>query len=242
MIEGYKALNDNIDPGPLGLWHAVTMHKEFFVSRDYDWWGLVKKDDVVVDVGACVGFFSCTALDYGASKVYMLEPNKELLKVCIKNTMEYVIDAPVSPVVPIHAAIGDDESHTKHVFNVEGVDNSFPTISFSDFISKYQIDHIDYLKLDCEGGEYSILTPENLDWISKNVGHIAMEVHLRADGDSTEKFIQMRDNFLAHFVKQGKVKFQSADMISRIFDDKAILNKDYSKVPAEFMIYILNKD
>lgn len=241
MKEGYKALNIEMDTGPLGMVHDMIMYREFFITRDYDWWRPVRKGDVVVDVGACVGFFSCTALDYGAKKVYMLEPNKELLKICVKNTLEYVIDAPESPVIPVHAAIGEDPKHMNHIFGdvADLTRLDFPLIPFMDFVKKFDLQHIDYLKLDCEGGEYSVLTPENYEWISKNVDHIAMEVHLRSDETAPADFIKFRDGFLKPFIEQGKVRFMAQDMISRIFDDKAILNRDYSRVPAEFMMYIL---
>ena len=243
MEVGYKALNDNIDPGPLGLHHTVFMYKEFFESKDYDWWRPVQKGDIVVDVGTCVGFFSCNALDYGASKVYMIEPNKELLKIAIKNSIEYVIDAVESPVVPVHAAIGLDASHVNHVFcGTDEISNEidFPVISFNDFIDKYEIDHIDYLKLDCEGGEYAILTDENYDWISQNVRHIAMEVHLNSDEEAPRDFIKFRNSFLKPFLDSGNVRFMHTDLLQNIYDDESILGKNYSKVPREFMMYILN--
>ena len=49
--------------------------------------------------------FSCHALDSGASKVYMIEPNQHLLKTAINNTLPYVINEVESKVVPCHAAI-----------------------------------------------------------------------------------------------------------------------------------------
>lgn len=244
MKNGYKALNDNINPGPLGLHHATFMYNEFFITRDYDWWRPVLKGDIVVDVGACVGFFSCNALDLGASKVYMLEPNKELLKIAIQNSIEYVIDASECPIVPVNAAIGLNQSHFNNVFtniNKNETDIKFPIMTFNDFITKYEIDHIDYLKLDCEGGEYSILTKENLDWISKNVGHIAMEVHLRSDDTAPIEFIKFREEFLRPFLNKGQVKFMNHQLIENIEKDDAIINKNYSVVPAEFMMYITIK-
>jgi autotransporter strand-loop-strand O-heptosyltransferase len=39
------------------------------------------------------------------------------------------------------------------------------------------VEKIDYLKVDCEGGEYDIFTDENLDYIENNVKKIAGEFH-----------------------------------------------------------------
>ena len=48
------------------------------------------------------------------------------------------------------------------------------TISLQDLIEALEIDHIDYLKLDCEGGEYPIL--ENFNNFEK-ISMITLELH-----------------------------------------------------------------
>ena len=238
MKTNHKSLNKHIDCGPLDLDHVANMRMEFFERMDYDWWGQVQPDDVVVDVGACVGLFTCLALDKGAKKVYSIEPNRELLLLTIKNAFDYIANSKESPVVPIHAAIGESEKHAKHVY--EG-GSEFPMITFNQLIDKYDISKIDYLKVDCEGGEYSFLNAKNLEWISNNVGHMAMEIHLRATESGALDFLKFRDEFLKHFFDQGKVHFMHNVYSKTIWDDHAILSKDHSKVPAEFMIYIKNK-
>jgi FkbM family methyltransferase len=46
------------------------------------------------------------------------------------------------------------------------------TITFKTFIEQNNITKIDFLKTDCEGGEYDIFNDENLSWIKKNVKKI----------------------------------------------------------------------
>lgn len=236
-MEKYEALNQYIDCGPLDLNHNANMYKEFFIRKDYEWWGNVKPGDVVVDIGACVGFFSCLALDKGASKVYMMEPNKDLLKVGIKNTIEYVINKPTSPVVPVHAAITGHEGHLQHVYQ-EQFAGDFTRYTFKDFIQSFKINKIDYLKLDCEGGEYNVLNKENLEYIVRNVRHIAVEVHLGHHEQGSQEFIQFRDEFLKHFIDQDRVRYMDNGIAERIWDTEAIIRGD--GLPREFMIYILN--
>jgi len=239
MDKNYKALNENIDCGTLSIHHISNMREEFFVTKDYEWWGKVQPGDIVVDIGACVGMFSCLALDEGASKVYMVEPNKELLKLAMKNTQEYVINKPTSPVVPIHGAIVSNESHLKHIYNSNQA-GDYKRFTFRQLLDTYNIDKIDYLKIDCEGGEYDIFTTENIEWIDKNVKHIAVEMHLRHYENGGWDFIKFRNEFLKHFIDKGTVRFMSTLLHNRIYNDAAILNKNYDVFPPEFMLYIIN--
>jgi FkbM family methyltransferase len=224
-----KFLNVHMDTSNLCMASVSQMYDEFFVRKDYDWWYKVQPDDVVVDIGACVGMFTAHALDLGAKCVYAVEPNKDLMKCVIENTQEAVTSWP-QRVIPVEYAIGSDPSHTNFVFYTD----DFKTMSFQQFINRYDIYHIDYLKLDCEGGEYDVLSEENLEWVRNNVKHISVECHLRASPDGPEKFIEFRDKFLRPYLAEQRVKFQQPHMIKAIYNDEAILNKRYG----EFIMYI----
>lgn len=231
-LDKHKISTDGID-----LSQAATLYHEFFRTCDYNWWYEVLPEDVVVDIGACVGFFSALALDKGAERVYMIEPNRNLLKTAVRNVSDYIIDDNTT-VVPIHGAISEDANDTLHVFEDDG--SEFPTFSFKEFLDKYKIDQIDFLKIDCEGAEYNILKPNMIDFFENNVRHMAIECHLRAADDSPHKFIQWRDNFLQHFINQGKVRFMSNLVKDSIYLDWQIKQRDFTQVPSEFMIYITN--
>ena len=239
-----KALNEHIDTGPLNIHHVYNMYKEFFKRMDYDWWYQVSPGDVIVDVGACVGLFSCHALDKGASKVYMIEPNREYLKVAMKNTADYVIDNIESPVVPVHAAIQTHDGHSKQIYDAD-IAGEYKKYTFSRFIEDYGIKKIDFLKIDCEGGEYNILTKENLDFISKHVKHMAIEVHLRHHKSGPEEFVRFRNEFLDYYLKRGMVNFMPTtgiDFPTAINNEKEILKSNFNIIPSEFMIYITNRE
>ena len=94
------------------------------------------------------------------------------------------------------------------------------------------------MKVDCEGGEYSIFTEDNFDFISNNVKFISIEIHLKGDG-FREKFKKFRDNFLVQFkdyivmscTRQNINWGHSLD----ITDDQFI-----DTYGCEFMVYINN--
>lgn len=231
-LDPHKINTDGID-----LSQVATLYKEFFTSQDYNWWYEVLPDDIVVDIGACVGFFSALALDKGAERVYMIEPNRNLLKTAVRNVSDYIIEDNTK-VVPIHGAVSEDPNDTLHVFEDDG--SRFPCFSFKEFVDKYNINTIDFLKIDCEGAEYNILKPEMIDFFENNVRHMAIECHLRAADDSPQKFIDFRDNFLRHFMSQNKVRFMHPSVKTAIDLDWQIMQRDFSQVPSEFMIYITN--
>lgn len=233
------ALNEHkISTEGIDLSQAATLHREFFINKDYDWWYEVLPGDVVVDVGACVGFFSAQALDKGADKVYMIEPNRQLLKTAIRNVSDYIIEDH-NKVVPVHGAISEGDHDTLHVF---GDQLDYPTFSFSEFLNKYSITEIDYLKLDCEGAEYNIFKSMPAGFWSQSVRHIAVEIHLRASKESPKQWIELRDGLLQPFIQRGVVKTQfPRDRAHGLFhDDWSILNQDFGKIPSEFMLYITN--
>lgn len=229
-----KALNLFMDTSDLCMVSVATMHREFFVRKDYEWWYKVQPGDICVDVGACVGMFTAHALDRGAKKVYAIEPNPKFLKAIVNNTWQYVIDEPEQKVVPIPYAIGSEMGHTDNVFYTD----EFEVKSFAYFLDRFNIDKIDYLKIDCEGGEYDVLSKENLDFCINNVKHIAVECHLRASTDGPQKFIKFREQFLRPLIDtlQFDMNFMEDTMKNRIWNDA-----DIHAMRGEFMIYLTKK-
>jgi hypothetical protein len=71
-------------------------------------------------------------------------------------------------------------------------------ITFKSLIELYSLEKIDFLKTDCEGGEYYIFTEENKDYVVSNIRKIAGEWHLETP-EQKELFRNFRDNFLKLF-------------------------------------------
>jgi hypothetical protein len=85
----------------------------------------------------------------------------------------------------------ETEMHTKPPASVN-------SITFKSYIEQNNIERIDFLKLDCEGGEYDIFNDENMEWILKNVKKIAGEWHLTSQ-EQKDKFTHFKNTYLKKF-------------------------------------------
>lgn len=233
------SFDQNFDWGDLSQEDIFTIEREIVHEKVYRFWNDVKEGDVVVDVGASVGAFTVSILDQKPKKVYCIEPSKNLLKTLAKNCSEKVFNLDENPIAYLNYGIADEGEEQINIF---GEDKNFIGITFKDLIKKYSIEHIDFLKVDCEGGEYSIFKDENLEFFKNNVNFIAIEIHLKYP-ECRDKFKYFRDNFLSHCgdykvmscTRQSISWGNSIDIKDRIFDDKFIDEYD-----CEFMIYINN--
>lgn len=236
MENDRKYLNKNLSVKGLALNDINTLYHEFFHRKDYEWYRDVEPLDIVVDIGACVGFFTCHALDRGAHRIYSIEPSRAHLQTLIENTSQYFIDNGEIPIVPIHAAIGTERHHYDNVFKTNS-DIGFRTMSFANCMTEYDISWIDYLKIDCEGGEYDIFCEANFDYLRWSVKHIAVEFHVY-DEQHAREWIRVRDTLLQKF-DTDQIRFLEHDDREKAYNDFYLLNgnKEESK---SFMLYISN--
>ena len=218
-----------------------TIEREIVDENVYRFLNDVKKNDIVLDIGASVGAYTISILDHNPKKVFCVEPSKTLLKTLAKNCSEKLFENLETTITYINRAIVDKDNDNVNVF---GTDKSFIPITFGDLIKKYNITNIDFMKVDCEGGEYCIFNTTNIDFLINNVKFIAVEIHLKQEG-FRDKFKFFRDNVLTKFKKykvmsctrQEILYGQSIEITEKIFDNKFIDEYD-----CEFMIYIDNRD
>jgi hypothetical protein len=72
-----------------------------------------------------------------------------------------------------------------------------PTISLQDVLVEYNVFFVNFMKMDCEGAEFSIV-PSWTEEMFKRIGRIRMECH----GDSAELVNLFRNNgFLIELLK-----------------------------------------
>jgi FkbM family methyltransferase len=197
----------------------------------------VKEGDVVLDVGSNVGAFTVSILNKNPLKVYCVEPSNTLMDVIKQNTQ--------NKCVYINKAISDKTSTETikegvHIYYNEG--DEYETITFKQLIEENQIDKIDFLKIDCEGGEYDVFTEENKEWILDNVKHIAGELHLWGTIDSVNKFKTFRDIYLLDHKNYYILHAHTEENITnKIFDDEFIQNySDVNTRSAQFLFYMTN--
>ena len=206
-----------------------TVEKEIFVDKIYERHVQVEEGDVVFDIGASLGPFTFSILDKNPSQVFVFEPSYEEFKTLVLNTRH-------GNVTHINKGIGNTvgEFDFTGVFDVSGNHKLYST-TFSKVINDYNIQKIDFLKTDCESGEYDIFTLENLFWIKNNVRKISGEWHL-ATPELKEKFRIFRDVYLRVFPNFRIFSFDGVDITWSIWND------DFIPYYKEIMIYIDNRD
>jgi FkbM family methyltransferase len=159
--------------------------------------------------------------------VYCLEPSVPQFKTLSNNFKN-------SQVTCINKAISKNNQNIdgKYVFGDEK--EAFPGIDFNTLLNEYDIDVVNFLKLDCEGGEYDIFTKENVELIKNRVDKVAAEFHLRTP-ELKEKFKCFRDDILKQFDNYKVLSLDGVDITCSLFEDYFI---NFYK---EVMIYIENK-
>lgn len=158
--------------------HSISQIEEDI--NNYEKYFKVEKGDVIVDIGAHIGLFSKKHYDT-ASKIYMIEPDPIFNSKYNTDEKTTVIKAGISSNKG-EARIKSD-GNANFVNALDGV--CIETIDFKSFISDYNISKIDFLKIDCEGGEYHIFKEDNLDWIKENCNKIAGEFHIHNNKQRT---------------------------------------------------------
>ena len=187
-----RTLSSNGITKPYGQWHKDAITQEIFQDKLYEKFFTVEEGDVVLDFGASIGPFTYSILDKKPKQVYCFEPSPEEIDTLTKNTKH-------GPVTIINKAISDSEGQFE--FNLFGVENGSKiaeSTTFDKIREEYSITKIDFLKTDCEGGEYSIFNDKNFFWIKENVKKVVGEWHLDSP-QKKEQFRIFRETYLRLF-------------------------------------------
>lgn len=163
-----------------GGWGYEFFWIENFLDPDsptgsiYERWDcVIKPNDVVVDLGANVGFFTTHAAKL-ARRVIAVEACPEIYSCLVENVSE------LDNVETIHAALGRDGNFPSGVYSTPSHPAFLPIISLSNLLENLNVSRIDFLKCDIEGAEWETL--QNLDnSIWSVIDRISIEVHGELD-------------------------------------------------------------
>ncbi len=147
-----------------------------------------KRQITVLDIGANVGFFSLSMFfKFRNATVYAFEPmpfnfqKLEEYQNCYPEFDFQIVNAAVSDhqdEIVLNSSNLDSFSTMSSVFESEsrGKKINVPTTRLLDIVAENKISFIDFLKMDCEGSEYSILY-SSPDEILEKIGFLSLETH-----------------------------------------------------------------
>jgi len=245
LIEYHKvdigSVIDNFYANPNSIeWGNLTKDPETkdyiateLISGIYSKFFDVEEGDVVFDIGASVGLFPLTVLNKNPKEIHCFEPNKVLFDAMTKNLKSF--DNLHLNNIGIGGKKGDEVFlETTYAYDDDS-EKFVSTTTFMDYVKSKGIEKIDFLKTDCEGGEWDIFTKENYSWIKNNVRKVTGEFHIHKNPLFRKKFIEFRDLYLKN--AKNVVVFYSnknADIYKiDVWDDESVEKISYCNVSFE---------
>ena len=222
--------------GEISNWFQEIVKEEIFIRKDYTKKFPIEPGDVVLDIGASVGPFTFSILDKQPKHVYCFEPKTSLFETMKKNIGHHENVTLINK--GIHNIDGKAEFKGLYFPDVKETHGRTATadgITFNTFLREYDVSQIDFMKIDCEGGEYDIFTAEQLPWITKNVKKIVGEWHLSTP-ELKEKFREFRDIYLKEF---NSFDVYSMDGVNIKWD---LWNDHFIEYYTEILLYIDNRE
>lgn len=223
---------DNFNWGNSNQWYREYIGNEIFEEKVYERIFQVEEGDIVFDAGSSLGIFGYSILDKKPSRIYCVEPSTEEIE-----TSKLNIPAEIGVYLNHGIAEIDGEIELSDVYeNGQTVSSRpFKVSKFKTILAQNNIEKIDFLKTDCEGGEYEIFSIENLIWLKQNMRKAAGEWHLSTPAEK-QKFRAFRNIFLTVFPNHEVYSVDGIDIKWDVWSDNFI--NYYNQV----IIYIDNRN
>jgi len=194
---------------------------EIFIENQYNLSEILRPDYNVLDIGGQAGFFSIFASRIIGSKgrVYTFEPFEsnfnQLMKNMKLNKMGNIIAYDKAIVGGLETRADLFISHQNvgahSLLNRKDAKKiKVESTNLRKFFTEKKIRKIDLLKIDCEGGEYEILSKTPKD-ILKKIDTIILEQHITS---YTKKY---SENFIINFLKSNSF---SVKILKEIYYEK----------------------
>lgn len=183
----------------------------------------VSANDVVLDIGFNFGLFSIHSSLRNAKRIIGFEPNTRLVKTFLENYGSNEIEvhnlavSNMNGKVKFFENIDSGMSTIKNEFPSENKINEYEidAIHINTIFEKYNLDYVDYLKVDCEGSEFDIFESMDENFLSNKISKIAIECH---------------DYFESIKVQNLKSKLENCGFVlSHKFDEVIPLGMIYAK-------------
>jgi FkbM family methyltransferase len=176
------------------FFREVLVHLEYLRQGQ-----TISPGDTVVDIGANIGCFSILAARRAGptGRVIAVEPGPAAYEQLCRNLELNALDN----VTLVRAAVGDrDETARFHVYDKSGLSSLYESVdgrnaagqtvdvevmTLATLFAAQRIHRCDYLKVDCEGGEYAIVRGMGPDLASR-IRQITLEVHRIPDHEPAE--------------------------------------------------------
>jgi FkbM family methyltransferase len=170
---------------PMDVW----IIKEVCLDDNYEMiHAELEGESIIIDIGVGLGDFSIfSAKHHPHSKIYAFEPfpqsytllqeNLQLNNVTNVQAFRYAIGAS-SGTMKLHmdavwsvqySTVQDTKVPNEHIIEVQA-------LSFDQIMQEHKLPRCDFLKIDCEGGEFDILFNISLQTLRK-IKHISVEYH-----------------------------------------------------------------
>jgi FkbM family methyltransferase len=153
-----------------GLAREIYSKRNYFTLPGFE----INENDTIVDLGANAGVFTLLAALCG-SKVIAVDAQSGFKEVIEKNVNNNGCSEKVnfvSGIVGANSGVVSDPFKRKSASHY--IDKT-PEISLPEIITRFNLNKIDFLKVDIEGSEFALFSDNN-EWLSL-VDKIAMEVH-----------------------------------------------------------------
>ncbi|MDH3388204.1 MAG: FkbM family methyltransferase [Gammaproteobacteria bacterium] len=225
-IRRYESLSDGIGMVCIGdleilvpdhpFWKKFARGWEPDTERIYR--NLVKPGSVVLDVGAWIGPTLVFALLAGVSRIIALEPNPDSY-LRLKRIIELnpkIADRVTTINCALHSTSGklkmgvvEGELDTS-TFGILGNNVEVDTISLDKLMQEYQLDDIDFIKIDIEGAE--VLLPDELERLSRRPGrlvHLSVHVPFFPETADKQRFAKSLSGFTIYDDRGEKLTAKS---------------------------------
>ena len=161
-----------------------TQLAEIFVSHQYGR-GRIKKDMVIIDVGANIGMASYYFKDW-AKVIYAMEPSRMHYEALLKNIEPYPHIKPFNVALANYDGLdiltsAENDSIPVSFFGKGKVQERVVLTTLDKFMAENSIEHVDLLKIDTEGSEYIILPSTGFLDVAHKIDYIIGEAHYVGD-------------------------------------------------------------